>query len=125
MKMRFGRSSLCWNAVSYWRTASERNAMRRSPGEHLPIEEEKRIQSHIDVFTDIRSEVDAVFLQDYKDLSLLFENKKKRESHSFSQLFHQLSGYGGNRLEAAAAVGCAGSARKPPLSDPCVYQQFR
>ena len=36
-------------------------------GEHLPIEEEKRIQSHIDVLTDIRSEVDAVFLQDYKD----------------------------------------------------------
>ena len=24
-------------------------------GEHLPIEEEKRIQSHIDVLTDIRS----------------------------------------------------------------------
>lgn len=90
-------------------------------GEHLPIEEEKRIQSHIDVLTDIRSEVDAVFLQDYKDLSLLFEDKKTGKS-LLSQLFHQLSGYGGNRLEAAAAEAAQGLRERPPLSDSCVYQ---
>ena len=56
-------------------------------GEHLPIEEEKRIQSHIDVLTDIRSEVDAVFLQDYKDLSLLFEDKKNGKVTPFRSFF--------------------------------------
>lgn len=56
-------------------------------GEHLPIEEEKRIQSHIDVLIDIRSEVDAVFLQDYKDLSLLFEDKKNGKVTPFRIFF--------------------------------------
>ncbi len=76
-------------------------------GEHLPIEEEKRIQSHIDVLTDIRSEVDAVFLQDYKDLSLCLKIRKTGKSLLFAA-FHQLSGYGGNRLEAAAAEAAQG-----------------
>ena len=61
-------------------------------GEHLPIEEEKRIQSHIDVLTDIRSEVDAVFLQDYKDLSLLFEDKKNGKVTPFRSFFISFQG---------------------------------
>ena len=46
-----------------------------------------RDRSHIDVLTDIRSEVDAVFLQDYKDLSLLFEDKKNGKVTPFRSFF--------------------------------------
>ena len=79
-------------------------------GEHLPIEEEKRIQSHIDVLTDIRSEVDAVFLQDYKDLSLLFEDKKNGKVTLFAA-FSSVIWIWRNRL-GCSCRGCAGSARK-------------